>query len=137
MAVDVAGFGGTNWARIEAARRDHDMNLFIPFLDWGIPTLDCLLSLRQSFSDQNIIASGGVRHGLDAMRAYWLGANTISLAGPLLAQLLRHNKTPSPDSLSCLVKQLQRQMELTLFLTGAPDLASFRGKEALIDNELI
>ena len=32
MAVDVAGFGGTNWARIEAARRDYDTSLFIPFL---------------------------------------------------------------------------------------------------------
>ena len=116
---------------------DYDTNLFIPFLDWGIPTLECLLSMRGSFPDQHIIASGGVRHGLDAMRAYWLGAETISLAGPLLAQLLRHNKIPSPDSLSRLVDQLQRQMALTLFLTGAPDLAAFRSKEALIDNKLI
>ena len=137
MAVDVAGFGGTNWARIEAARRDYDVNLFVPFLDWGIPTLECLLNMRDSFSSQLIIASGGVRHGLDAMRAYWLGAEIISLAGPLLAQLLRHNKTPSPDSLSNLVGQLQRQMSLTLFLTGAQDLAAFRSKEALIDNKLI
>ena len=137
MAVDVAGFGGTNWARIEAARRDYDTNLFIPFLDWGIPTLDCLLNMRGLFPGQHIIASGGVRNGLDAMRAYWLGAETISLAGPLLAQLLRHNKIPSPDSLSGLVDQLQRQMALTLFLTGAPDLAAFRSKEALIDNKLI
>ena len=137
MAVDVAGFGGTNWARIEAARRDYDTSLFVPFLDWGIPTLECLLAMRESFPDQHIIASGGVRHGLDAMRAFWLGADMISLAGPLLAQLLKHDKTPSPDSLSNLVSQLQRQMALTLFLTGAPDLAAFRSKEALIDNKLI
>ena len=71
------------------------------------------------------------------MRAFWLGAETISLAGPLLAQLLRHNKTPSPDSLSGHVNQLKQQMALTLFLTGAPDLAAFRSKEALIDNKLI
>ena len=71
------------------------------------------------------------------MRAFWLGAETVSLAGPLLAQLLKHDKTPSPDSLSDLVGQLQRQMALTLFLTGAPDLAAFRSKEALIDDKLI
>jgi isopentenyl diphosphate isomerase/L-lactate dehydrogenase-like FMN-dependent dehydrogenase len=71
------------------------------------------------------------------MRAFWLGAETISLAGPLLAQLLRHNKTPSPDNLSGLVDQLQQQMALTLFLTGAPNLAAFRRKEALIDNKLL
>ena len=137
MAVDVAGFGGTNWARIESARRDYDTSLFIPFLDWGIPTLECLLTMRESFPDQHIIASGGVRHGLDAMRAFWLGAETISLAGPLLAQLLKHDKTPSPDSLPNLVGQLQRQMALTLFLTGAPGLAAFRSKEALIGDKLI
>ena len=137
MAVDVAGFGGTNWARIEAARRDYDTNLFSPFLDWGIPTLECLLSMRDIFEGQHLIASGGVRHGLDAMRAYWLGAETISLAGPLLASLLRHNKTPSPDRLSYLVDHFKRQMALTLFLTGAPDLNAFRSKEALIDNKLV
>ena len=41
-AVDVAGFGGTNWARIEAARRDDDAEIFAPFFDWGMPTVDCL-----------------------------------------------------------------------------------------------
>lgn len=137
MAVDVAGFGGTNWARIEAARRNYDKNIFAPFLDWGIPTVECLLNMRGSFSGKYIIASGGVRHGLDAMRAYWLGAEMISLAGPLLAQLVRDDKTPSTASLVGLVDQLQQQMALTLFLTGAPNLSTFRDKTALIDNKLI
>ena len=44
-SVDVAGLGGTNWTRIEAARRE-DAALFEPFLDWGVPTVDALLSVR-------------------------------------------------------------------------------------------
>ena len=45
-AVDVAGLGGTNWTRIEAARRE-DPSLFLPFLDWGTPTVTCLRESAQ------------------------------------------------------------------------------------------
>ena len=141
-AVDVAGFGGTNWARIEAARRDDDITPFAPFLDWGIPTLDCLLAVTklrpEHFGhDHLIIASGGLRHGLDAMRAYWLGADMMSLAGPMLKRLLDDEKIPSPDQLGQFAAQLKRQMALTLFLTGAPNLAEFRHKPAWLDGQAL
>ena len=83
-SVDVAGLGGTNWARIEAARRpDGSVAAFEPFLDWGIPTLECLLQAAQVCPDKSLIASGGVRHGLDAAKALWAGASMVSLAGPI------------------------------------------------------
>jgi len=141
-AVDVAGFGGTNWARIEAARRDDDITPFAPFLDWGIPTLDCLMAVTKSRPKtlrhaQLIIASGGLRHGLDAMRAYWLGADMTSLAGPMLKRLLDDDKTPSPDQLGQFAAQLKQQMALTLFLTGAANLAAFRRKPAWLDGQAL
>ena len=141
-AVDVAGFGGTNWARIEAARRDDDITPFAPFLDWGIPTLDCLMAVTKSRpealrQEQLIIASGGLRHGLDAMRAYWLGADMTSLAGPMLKRLLDDDKTPSPDQLGQFAAQLKQQMALTLFLTGAANLAAFRRKPAWLDGQAL
>ena len=141
-AVDVAGFGGTNWARIEAARRDDDITPFSPFLDWGLPTLDCIMAVTKSrpktFRQKHlIIASGGLRHGLDAMRAYWLGADMTSLAGPMLKQLLDDDKTPSPDQLGQFAAQLKQQMALTLFLTGAPNLAEFRRKPAWLDGQAL
>ena len=141
-AVDVAGFGGTNWARIEAARRDDDITSFTPFLDWGIPTLDCLMAVTKSrpetFRHKHlIIASGGLRHGLDAMRAYWVGADMTSLAGPMLKQLLGDDKTPSPDQLDQFAAQLKQQMALTLFLVGAPNLAEFRRKPAWLDGQAL
>jgi len=86
-AVDVAGFGGTNWARIEAARRSHDSAMFAPFLDWGMPTIEVLQQVCEACPGQVVIASGGVRHGLDAAKAIWLGASMVSAAGPMLANL--------------------------------------------------
>tara|TARA_B100001059_G_scaffold46746_1_gene39578 strand:- start:918 stop:2003 length:1086 start_codon:yes stop_codon:yes gene_type:complete len=141
-AVDVAGFGGTNWARIEVARRNDDITPFAPFLDWGIPTLNCLMAVTKSRPktlrhNHLIIASGGLRHGLDAMRAYWLGADMTSLAGPLLKRLLDDDKTPSPEQLGQFVAQVEQQMALTLFLTGAPNLAEFRHKPAWLNGQAL
>ncbi len=134
-AVDVAGFGGTNWAKIEAARREDDITVFEPFLNWGMPTLECLINVSKACPDNLIIASGGVRHGLDAMRGFWLGADMISLAGPMLKRLLSDKKKPSRETLGMFVDQLKQQMSLTLFLTGAQNLSSFRHKAALIDGK--
>lgn len=133
-AVDVAGFGGTNWARIEAARRGVDAITYEPFLNWGMPTVDCLVSVCKNCPKNLIIASGGVRHGLDAMRAYWLGAGMVSLAAPMIKQLLKDDKTPSTKNLGVFVDQLKQQMRLALFLTGAKNLDAFREKATLINN---
>ena len=92
---------------------------------------------RTSRHEHLIIASGGLRHGLDAMRAYWLGADMTSLAGPMLKQLLDDDKTPSPDQLGQFAAQLKQQMALTLFLTGAPNLAEFRRKPAWLDGQAL
>jgi isopentenyl-diphosphate delta-isomerase len=97
-------------------------------------TKSCPDTLRHG---QLIIASGGLRHGLDAMRAYWLGADMTSLAGPMLKRLLDDDKTPSPDHLGQFAAQLKQQMALTLFLTGAPNLAAFRHKPAWVDGRAL
>ena len=127
-AVDVAGLGGTNWARIEAARRsDGSAAMFQPFMDWGIPTLDCLLQACKACPDHCVIASGGVRHGLDAAKAVWAGASMVSLAGPMLKALSGTNAgTLEPDRLAGMVAGWRQQFALTLFLTGAADLVAFR-----------
>ena len=62
----VVGLGGTNWTRIEAARRD-DNAPYAPFLDWGIPLIKP--SARQTVADCRLIASGGLRHGLDVAKS--------------------------------------------------------------------
>jgi isopentenyl diphosphate isomerase/L-lactate dehydrogenase-like FMN-dependent dehydrogenase len=55
----------------------------------------------------------------------------------MLKQLLDHDKTPSPDQLGQFAAQLKQQMALTLFLTGAQNLAEFRRKPAWLDGQAL
>lgn len=122
-AVDVAGLGGTNWTRIEAARRD-DAALFDPFLDWGLPTVDALRAVRAACPDGRLIASGGIRHGLDAAKALWLGAALASMAGPMLRALTVDGvQPPDRDAAMVVMDRFKDQLRLAMFLTGATDLA--------------
>ena len=136
-AVDVAGFGGTNWARIEAARRDDNAELFAPFFDWGMPTVDCLRTVCHACPNQLVIASGGVRHGLDAAKAIRLGAAMVSAAGPMLARLVADDGDLDIQRLQDFVARWKQQMALTLFLTGAPNLAAFGGIDMRYDGDVV
>ena len=124
-AVDIAGLGGTNWTRIEVARRD-DAALFDPFLDWGLPTVDALRAVRAACPDGRLIASGGIRHGLDAAKALWLGAALASMAGPVLRALTTDGvQAPDSDAAMAVMERCKDQIRLALFLTGAQDLPAF------------
>ena len=134
-SVDVAGLGGTNWTRIEAARRE-DAALFEPFLDWGVPTVDALLSVRAACPQGRLIASGGIANGLDAGKALWLGAEMASMAGPVLKAISKDGTgTPDIDMASEMIQLWQEQLRLALFLTGAHDLASFARVGGRLDDQ--
>lgn len=134
-SVDVAGLGGTNWTRIEAARRE-DAALFEPFLDWGVPTVDALLSVRATCPQGRLIASGGIANGLDAGKALWLGAEMASMAGPVLKAISKDGTgTPDIDMASEMIQLWQEQLRLALFLTGAHNLASFARVDGRLDGQ--
>lgn len=124
-AVDVAGLGGTNWTRIEAARRD-DADMFIPFLDWGVPTVSAIRAVRAACPGGRIIGSGGITDGLEAAKALWLGASLVSMAGPVLRALTGDGRgTPDPVAAEKVITLWKHQLRLTLFLTGASTLDEF------------
>jgi len=88
-AIDVAGRGGTSWYAVEAkraARRGQPIDL--TFADWGIPTEEALIQVREATPDIEIVASGGIRSGLDVAKAIALGANVAAIGQPLLAPAL-------------------------------------------------
>ncbi len=88
-AIDVAGRGGTSWYAVEAkraARRGQPVDL--TFADWGIPTEEALIQVREATPDLEIVASGGIRSGLDVAKAIALGANIAAIGQPLLAPAL-------------------------------------------------
>jgi len=122
-AIDVAGAGGTSWAAVEGRRASdqptHDLAEL--FRDWGIPTVEALASLRGRFPDLPLIASGGVRHGLDAAKAIRLGADLVGQAAALLAPAMQ-----GTEAVVAHVEFFARALRLACLATGSKDLRALR-----------
>jgi isopentenyl-diphosphate delta-isomerase len=83
-AVDVAGAGGTNWALVEGVRDRRAEAVAGAFADWGTPTAAAVLGAVIAGSGLPVIASGGLRDGVDAAKCLALGARAAGLARVLL-----------------------------------------------------
>lgn len=113
--IDVAGSGGTSWSRIENHRNQgKEDGLGILFQDWGIPTPLALHYLKPYQQEFTFFASGGVRTGLDMVKAVILGARLCGLASPFLKPA-----TESADAVIAVIERLRREFTTTMFLLGA------------------
>ncbi|MBM3605959.1 MAG: type 2 isopentenyl-diphosphate Delta-isomerase [Alphaproteobacteria bacterium] len=121
--LDVAGAGGTSWARVEAERGPERLQaLAAPFHDWGIPTADALRAVAPLMRPgQVLIGSGGVRHGLDVARAVRLGADLAGQAAGALPAA-RH----SAEALVQHFRDVIAQLRIAMFCTGSGQLAALR-----------
>ncbi|MEM6453983.1 MAG: alpha-hydroxy-acid oxidizing protein [Acidobacteriota bacterium] len=117
--IDVAGLGGTSWARIEAARRE-DVALGELFAGWGIPTPQAIRDLA-ALDGIAVIGSGGVRSGVDVAKALALGAELVGLAQPFLAPAIEN-----ADAVVEAIERLVRTLRIAMFCVGARDLAALR-----------
>ena len=117
--IDCAGTGGTSWALVEAERQeDPDMRMIASrFGDWGIPTVDCLLGYQVGGINENIIASGGIRSGLDVFKSLALGARLAGLALPFLKAAYAGSQ-----ALFDLIRNLTLEMKTAMFLTGSKNI---------------
>jgi isopentenyl-diphosphate delta-isomerase len=127
-AIDVAGAGGTSWAKVESERAETSWQrqLGQTFADWGIPTADCLLQIRQSNSQLPLIASGGIRNGLEVVKALALGADLVGLAFPFLKAASK-----SPQALDELMQLLIAEIKTTLFCTGNSHIKDLKESNCL------
>ncbi|MDG6778548.1 type 2 isopentenyl-diphosphate Delta-isomerase [Thiomicrorhabdus sp. zzn3] len=108
---DVAGRGGTSWSRIEAHRADNNLGLL--FQDWGLTTLESLQQARDYQSQATFIASGGIRNGLDMIKAVIMGGRLCGVAAPLLAPAM-----DSTHSVITLIDQFKQEFATAQFLLG-------------------
>ena len=125
--VDVAAKGGTNWAEIELNRRQEaDWAHYEPFLNCGLSLPDAITQGRAVSDSLCIIASGGVRHGLDVAKCLWLGADLVGMAGKMLRAVEDENAELHPEGLDHTLDDLQRQLRLSLFLAGKSSIKAFK-----------
>jgi isopentenyl-diphosphate Delta-isomerase len=127
-AIDVAGAGGTSWAKVESERAENNLQrrLGKTFADWGIPTVDCLIQVKSVEPDIPLIASGGLRNGLEVAKAIALGADLAGLAFPFLQAADR-----SSEVLEELVQVLIAEIKTVLFCTGNKTLPELRQSSML------
>jgi isopentenyl-diphosphate delta-isomerase len=130
-AIDVAGAGGTSWALVESQRAQdaHQRRLGATFADWGLPTAECIAAIRAVAPTIPLIASGGLRNGLDVAKAIALGADLAGLALPFLQAA--HE---SEQALHELVEILAAEITTALFCTGSPTLTALRSPGVLQKN---
>jgi isopentenyl-diphosphate delta-isomerase len=119
-AVDVAGAGGTSWARVEQFVRYGEIR-YQALAEWGIPTAQALLEVRRALPGVPVVASGGIRTGMDAAKALALGADVVSVARPLLAPAIE-----SPGAVADWLQRFIDELLICLHGSGAANLAELR-----------
>jgi isopentenyl-diphosphate delta-isomerase len=123
-AIDVSGSGGTSWAAVESFRGNNKYGDF--FREWGIPTAVSIIECTNS-TNIPIIASGGIRDGLDVAKALALGADIVSISLPFLRQVKKGIKY-AENYLNEIIKQLQ----VVMYLIQAKNIKDLKKTPLLI-----
>jgi isopentenyl-diphosphate delta-isomerase len=126
-AIDVGGVGGTSFAAVEYFRGEKMLGE--AFWDWGIPTVVSVVEAVQS-AKLPVIASGGVRTGIDIAKTLALGANLAGIIQPILETAIRGSKE-TEQFLSGLLNELKN----VLFLVGAEDIVCLSNVPLIICRE--
>ena len=128
-AIDVAGSGGTSWTEVEYHRAPTERlrRIARTFADWGIPTADSLIQVRQAAPELPAIASGGIRDGIDVAKCVALGATLVGLASPFLRAA-----TVSDEAVVDAIDLLADELRIAMFCTGAGDVTALRAPGRLV-----
>jgi isopentenyl-diphosphate delta-isomerase len=125
--IDVAGAGGTSWSRVEQFVRYGELR-YPQLADWGIPTARAIVEVRAALPEIPLVASGGIRTGMDAAKAIALGADVVAMARPLLAAAI--------ESAAAVVDRLQPfidELRVCLHGCGVADVRGLRRVELIPD----
>jgi isopentenyl-diphosphate delta-isomerase len=126
-AIDIGGWGGTSWAAVESVRAAESarigdkalQSLGQDFAGWGIPTVVSLAEVVATGGP--VIASGGMRSGLDIAKGLAFGAELCGMALPLLKPAME-----SDEALASTIDALHRELAVTMFLTGSERVSDLR-----------
>ncbi|MFO7662453.1 MAG: type 2 isopentenyl-diphosphate Delta-isomerase [Chloroflexota bacterium] len=121
-AIDVAGAGGTSWSQVEMYRAPTARHARVAgaFIEWGIPTAVSIGYCRQEAPDLPIIASGGIKNGIDVAKCIALGATIVGLAG----EFLRAADQDGVGGVIELTETITDELRIAMFSAGIADLKS-------------
>lgn len=127
-AIDVAGAGGTSWSQVEMYRAPTSARhrIAAAFIDWGIPTAEAILNVKRGAPALPVIASGGLRNGLDIAKSIALGAHLGGMAGPFLKAAVQ-----STEALIETIDIIHAELKIAMFAAGIPDVAALRNTPKL------
>lgn len=134
-AINIAGAGGTSWAgveklRAEFAKDDLKKRLGEVFWDWGIPTAASLIEVRRAVK-LPLIASGGLRDGLEVAKCIVLGADMAAMAYPFL-----RTAAQSSESLFAFADTILAELKSTMFLVGAKNIDALASSRYILTGML-
>jgi isopentenyl-diphosphate Delta-isomerase len=116
--VDVSGAGGTSWVGVETLRAEGNAKeLGLQLWDWGVPTAASVVFARQAGHD--VIATGGIRSGLDIARAIALGAKIGGIARPVLQAFNQGGEAGAEQFL----ERVENELKTVMLLTGSRTLS--------------
>jgi isopentenyl-diphosphate Delta-isomerase len=131
-AIDVAGSGGTSWSEVEYHRAPTEAlrRMARSFKDWGIPTATALRMAQAGAPGIPLVASGGLRTGIEAAKALALGATVVGIASPFLKAA-----AASTEEVVGAIDQFTSELRIAMFCAGAGDLAALQlpGRIELIE----
>jgi isopentenyl-diphosphate delta-isomerase len=118
-AIDVAGAGGTSWSQVEMhrAQNDSQRRLAAAFVDWGIPTAEAILNVREVAPELTVFASGGLRSGVEIAKCIALGASLGGMAGPFLKAAAL-----SVEDTIQTIAEVRNEIRVCMFAAGVGDL---------------
>jgi isopentenyl-diphosphate delta-isomerase len=126
--IDVAGSGGTSWSQVEMYRAPTERlrRLCSQFADWGIPTAEVLVQVRAALPHTPLIASGGLRSGIDLAKVLALSADLGGLAGPFLKAA-----NVSAQAVADLANEMADVLRTAMFCLGITNIQALKGTSAL------
>jgi isopentenyl-diphosphate delta-isomerase len=118
-AIDVAGAGGTSWSQVEMhrAKTPAQAKIASSFVNWGIPTAEAVIEVHTALPTTPLIASGGLRSGVDIAKCISLGADLGGMAGPFLKAAVK-----SVEAVIEMIEITQKEIAVCMFATGCADL---------------
>lgn len=133
--VDVSGTGGTNFAKIENARRTFQEYYFME--NWGQSTVTSLVEAMSLPEEKRpaLIASGGIKHPLDIVKSLALGADLVGLSNYFL-QFVKDGHADHLDRAFSEIDRMNRQIAEIMTLVGASNIAELRQTDMVLGSKV-